>query len=223
LVPEGDWGSRTLAAFRERFEKQGGRLLDVQFFQANLQDFSEPVQRLLNLEDSARRGQSLNSLLGDTVEFSASPASLPDFVFIAAQPQQARLIRPQFRFQGADRIPLYATSLVYEGTTVPARDADLDDIRFCDMPFLLGSGDAVTARKRIRTLWSETFTRYPRLYAFGFDAAKLALNLAKGGRDYRGMTGHLRVSGDGRVHRGLLWAQFQNGRPQLLGEANAPP
>ena len=223
LVPEGDWGSRTLAAFRERFEKQGGRLLDVQFFQADLQDFSEPVQRLLNLEDSARRGQSLNSLLGNTVEFSASPASLPDFVFIAAQPQQARLIRPQFRFQGADRIPLYATSLVYEGTTVPARDADLDDIRFCDMPFLLGSGDAVTARKRIRTLWSETFTRYPRLYAFGFDAAKLALNLAKGGRDYRGMTGHLRVSGDGRVHRGLLWAQFQNGRPQLLGEANAPP
>ncbi|MGH8457972.1 MAG: penicillin-binding protein activator, partial [Nevskiales bacterium] len=224
LVPEGDWGSRTLAAFRGRFEAQGGKLLDVQVFPAGLQDFSEPVRRLLKLEDSQQRKQTLGAVLGDSVEFSGSPGNLPDFVFIAAQPQQARLIRPQFRFLGAGQIPLYATSLVYEGTAAPARDADLDDIRFCDMPFLLGSGDAAVPRDRLRGLWPESFSRHPRLYAFGYDAARLSLRLAGGGsRDFSGVTGQLRVSEDGRVRRSLLWAHFQNGRPQTLGETGPPP
>jgi outer membrane PBP1 activator LpoA protein len=224
LVPEGDWGSRTLAAFRERLESQGGKLLDTQVFPAGLQDFSAPVRRLLALEDSEQRRQALDSVLGGVIEFSTSPGKLPDFVFIAAQPQQARLIRPQFRFLGASQIPLYATSLVYEGAPAPARDADLDDIRFCDMPFLLGSGDGSSARDRIRGLWPDTYARHPRLYAFGYDAAKLASKLASGGnRDHGGVTGELRVAEDGRVHRSLLWARFENGRPQLLGTGRAPP
>jgi outer membrane PBP1 activator LpoA protein len=223
LVPEGDWGSRTLGAFRKRFESRGGTLLDVRSFPAGLQDFSEPVRSLLKLDDSAAREQSVKTLLGDAVAFSASPGNLPDFVFIAAQPQQARLIRPQFRFLGVGQLPLYGTSLVYEGTVVPARDADLDDIRFCDMPFLLGSGEAAAPRERIQGLWSESYPRHPRLYAFGYDSARLALRLASGGsREYNGVTGLLRVDGDGRIHRSLLWAQFHNGRPQLIGDTGRP-
>lgn len=224
LVPEGDWGSRTLAAFRERLESQGGKLLDTQVFPPGLQDFSAPVRRLLALEDSEQRRQALGSALGGAIEFLTSPGKLPDFVFIAAQPQQARLIRPQFRFLGASQIPLYATSLVYDGVPAPARDADLDDIRFCDMPFLLSSGAGSVARDRIRGLWPDSYPRHPRLYAFGYDAAKLASKLASGGgRDYAGVTGELRVAEDGRVHRSLLWARFENGRPQPLGESRAPP
>ncbi|HXG28318.1 MAG TPA: penicillin-binding protein activator [Nevskiales bacterium] len=225
LVPEGDWGRRTLEAFRERFEGQGGSLLDVQTFAPGLQDFSEPVRRLLKLEDSAQRKQALDAVLGAGVQFSASPGDLPDFVFIAAQPQQARLIRPQFRFLGAGQLPLYATSLVYEGSAAPARDADLEDIRFCDMPFLLATGEEAAPRERIRGLWPETYPRHPRLYAFGFDAARLALRLGEGGgRDYSGVTGHLRLSEDGRVRRSLLWAEFRGGRARLLdGVAAATP
>jgi uncharacterized protein len=225
LVPEGDWGRRTLEAFRERFEGQGGSLLDVQTFAPGLQDFSEPVRRLLKLEDSAQRKQALDAVLGAPVQFAASPGDLPDFVFIAAQPQQARLIRPQFRFLGAGQIPLYATSLVYEGTSAPARDADLDDVRFCDMPFLLAGGDGAAPRERIRGLWPEGYARHPRLYAFGYDAARLALRLGEGGgRDYSGVTGQLRVGEDGRVRRSLLWAEFRGGRPRLLdGVAAATP
>jgi outer membrane PBP1 activator LpoA protein len=225
LVPEGDWGRRTLEAFRERFEGQGGSLLDVQTFAPGLQDFSEPVRRLLKLEDSAQRKQALDAVLGAPVQFAASPGDLPDFVFIAAQPQQARLIRPQFRFLGAGQLPLYATSLVYEGTSAPARDADLDDVRFCDMPFLLAGGDDAAPRERIRGLWPEGYARHPRLYAFGYDAARLALRLGEGGgRDYSGVTGQLRVGEDGRVRRSLLWAEFRGGRPRLLdGVAAATP
>jgi hypothetical protein len=223
LVPEGDWGKRTLAAFRTRFEGNGGTLLDVQYFPAGLQDFSDTVRHLVKLDASTQREQSVKSLLGDAVEFSASTGNLPDFVFLAAQPQQARLIRPQFRFLGVGQLPIYATSLVYEGTPSPGRDADLDDIRFCEIPFLLGSGDAAAPRERIRGLWPETYSRHARLYAFGYDAARLAQRLARGGsREYSGVTGQLRVGADGRVHRQLLWAQFQHGRPQLLGSA-APP
>jgi uncharacterized protein len=224
LIPEGDWGRRTLAAFRERFESQGGRLLDVEFYASGLSDFSVPVQRLLKFEASSQRKRSLDAVLGDTVEFSSSPGNLPDFVFMAAQPQQARLIRPQFRFQGAGQIPLYATSLVYEGTLSPGRDADLDDIRFCDMPFLLGSGDNASQRERMRSLWPDSFARHTRLYAFGYDAAKLALRLSAGGeRNLAGATGQLRVAEDGRVHRKLLWARFMGGKPQPLGDHRPYP
>lgn len=219
LVPEGDWGNRTLAAFRERLESQGGKLLDVEAFPASLRDFSVPVRRLLNLKDSEQRKESLNSLLGEAIEFANSPGALPDFVFIAAQPQHARLIRPQLRFHGAGQLPLYATSLVYEGTAVPARDADLNDIQFCDMPFLLGADDKAGAREKIRALWPSTYSQHPRLYAFGYDAARLALRVSSGGsRDYMGVTGHLHVGEDGRIRRDLLWARFENGRPRLLGE-----
>lgn len=219
LIPEGDWGRRTLAAFRERFESQGGRLLDVEFYATGLSDFSVPVQRLLKFEASSQRKRSLDAVLGNTVEFSTSPGNLPDFVFVAAQPQQARLIRPQFRFQGASQIPLYATSSVYEGTLSPGRDADLDDIRFCDMPFLLGSGDDASRRERMRSLWPDTFARHTRLYAFGYDAAKLALRLSAGGeRSLGGATGQLHVAENGRVHRKLLWARFMSGKPQPLGD-----
>jgi uncharacterized protein len=224
LVPEGDWGRRTHEAFRERFESQGGSVLDVQTFAAGLQDFSEPVRRILKLEGSTQRRQALDALLGAGVQFSASPGDLPDFVFVAAQPQQARLIRPQFRFLGAGQLPLYATSLVYEGLASPARDADLEDIRFCDMPFLLAAGEEAAPRERIRGLWPESYPRHARLYAFGFDAARLALRLGAGiGQDYSGVTGQLRLSEDGRVRRSLLWAQFRGGRPQLLGGSAGPP
>ncbi len=219
LIPEGDWGNRTLGAFRQRFESQGGKLIDVEFYPSGLSDFSEPVKRLLKLEASSQRKRSLDSVLGDGIEFSGSPGSLPDFVFVAAQPQQARLIRPQFRFLGASQIPLYATSLVYEGSASPRRDADLDDIRFCDMPFLLGTGDDASRRDRMSNLWPDTFARHTRLYAFGHDAARLALRLSSGGeRSINGATGLLHVGQDGRIHRKLLWARFTGGRPQPLGD-----
>ncbi len=224
LVPEGDWGRRTLQAFRERFESQGGSVLEVQTFVPGLQDFSEPVRRLLKLEDSVQRKQVLAPAPGESVQFAASAGDLPDFVFMAAQPQQARLIRPQFRFLGAGQIPLYATSLVFEGSAAPARDADLEDIRFCDMPFLLATGEEAAPRERMRGLWPESYPRHPRLYAFGLDAARLALRLGEGGaRDYHGATGQLRLSEDGRVRRNLLWAQFRGGKPQLLGGLADPP
>lgn len=223
LVPEGDWGSRALSAFQSSFELQGGKLLDFQTFPSDLKDFSEPVRKLLKLEDSERRKQALGAALGQDLAFTGSPGSLPDFVFIAAQPQQGRLIRPQFRFLGAGQIPLYATSLIYEGTTSSSRDADLDDILFCDMPFLLGSGNQANPREKLRSLWPDIHGRHPRLYAFGYDAATLALRLARGGeREFGGVTGQLRVNEDGRVHRGLLWARFQNGRPRPL-EGTGPP
>jgi outer membrane PBP1 activator LpoA protein len=91
------------------------------------------------------------------------------------------------------------------------------------MPFLVGDGDAAGPREHIQKLWPETYSRHARLYAFGYDAARLTLHLGSGGsRKYSGVTGQLQVGADGRVQRQLLWAQFQHGRPQLLGNV-APP
>jgi outer membrane PBP1 activator LpoA protein len=213
LVPEGDWGSRTLAAFRQRFESLGGTLQGSETFGAKSPDYAQSVSRLLKIAPAPADKPDAQP------SFAPSPGNDPDFVFIAAQPQQARQIRPQFSFFGAGRLPMFATSHLYEGFASSSRDGDLDGIEFCDMPWVLGTGEVAGERDRVRALWPDSYTRYPRLYAFGYDAARLlaAISSGHGGtNDYAAATGRLHIDAQGRVHRGLIWARFEGGAPRVL-------
>jgi outer membrane PBP1 activator LpoA protein len=212
LVPEGDWGTRTLAAFRERFHSLGGTVLDAQTIGSRTQDHATTVARLLKI-GSPPPGSK------ERVLFEPRPGNDPDFVFLAMQPAQARVVRPHFRFYGAGHLPIYATSHVFEGVTAPARDNDLEGVVFCDMPWTIGTGEFAAHRDRMRSQWPESYNRYPRLYALGYDAVRMLPVLA--GREdasrIASATGALKLGSDGRVRRNLLWARFENGTPRLLG------
>jgi hypothetical protein len=70
-----------------------------------------------------------------------------------------------------------------------------------------------------QTYWPEQ-RRLGRLHAMGYDAYQLVgpLFAARGGtmNTIDGVTGRLYLGLDGRVHRQLAWAQFQDGRPVSL-------
>lgn len=148
-----------------------------------------------------------------------------DFIFIAARPPQARLIRSQLRFYHAMHLPVMATSHAYGGHADPARDSDLNGLMFPDMPWILArEGDIAERRARLERLWPDASNRYPRLFALGQDAWRLQTLLRDGdmqwGRLFPGYTGELYLYPDGEIHRTLDWARFVRGRPRPLP---APP
>lgn len=218
LVPDNEFGLRMTAAFRARFEELGGELLTVERYRPGEADYSTPIMRMLNLDQSRLRHQQLRSITGQSMEFEPRRRQDVDFIFLAANTDEARLLRPQLRFHQAIGVPVYATSHVYRpGLT----DRDLDDIRFADMPWIL-SPDSVgqEVRDNVVDLWPGRLERSGRLYALGFDAFRLvplvlghdpALN-----NPLPAMTGLLSLDAQQRIRRDLYWARFASGKPRLL-------
>lgn len=217
LVPEGGWGTRVLEAFRDSFNSAGGNLLDYATFSAQNQDHAEPIKRILRY--GSRQGGSRNT---DKENGNANTRGRKvDFIFIAAQPAQARQIRQQLRYYYASRLPVLATSHVFSGVIDRSRDGDLEDVMFADMPWTIGDASSIKARRQqAQSLWPQVNKRYPRLFAMGYDAWLLVAQLNTGGLQpgflLDGNTGELYLREAGRIQRELNWAQFRSGKPRAL-------
>ncbi len=225
LVSQGDWGSRVLNAFSARFTQLGGALLGSQTYPPNASDYSVSITRLLNIDQSQYRDDQLAGLLGTRLQFEPHRRQDIQFIFLAANAADAKLIRPQLQFYHAINVPVYATSQVYQPGD-PA-DPDLDGITFDDMPWALEtSGAAADTSKIIAGLWPNNFSGNSRLYALGFDAWRLVPLLFKGqgfSMPVQGMTGLLTMDSAGRIHRRLDWASFDNGVAVMLAPLSLIP
>ncbi len=221
LVPTGAWGERMLAAFRQRWEALGGELVDERSYNPQLNDFSASIRGLLNVDRSDQRHRDLERLFNRNVEFNARRRQDIDFIFLAAYPRQARLIRPQLRFYHAADVPVYATSHVFTGSIDQELDRDLDGVTFPDMPWVLGED---SSHQGLRMQLEDHITRagrgLQRLYALGIDAYNViaALNPLKNYAYERfdGETGILSMGPSNRIQRQLTWVRFRGGRPVPL-------
>jgi hypothetical protein len=225
LSPEGPWGDRVYLAFKERWEQIGGRIVEQQSYNSSKNDFSLPIQKLLNIDDSKRRYHQLSALLNTKLMYTSSRRQDVDFIFIAGYPRQARQIRPQLKFFQASHVPVYATSHIFTGNLNPERDRDMDGIRFGDMPWVLS--ETIThrgLRNKVEALISKEGNKHQRLYAMGVDSFNIipALNTLKTYpyERYQGETGSLSLDEKQRVKRQLSWVYFRSGRPVLLEQAN---
>ncbi len=226
LVQDGDWGQRVLDAFTRRFEELGGRVLSQDSFPADTNDFSQQITGLLNLNQSRQRHRALSTVLGQTAEFEPRRRQDADMIFIAAFPAQARQIRPQLRFHHAANLPVYATSHVFTGVLDTAGDRDMDGLVFPDMPWTL-QPDEYAAIGTLRDIWGSRFDAQNRLYALGYDAYQLIPLLREGGRGFQGyfpgVTGRLYLDENDEIRRGLRWAEFHRGRPDISRPATPVP
>lgn len=225
LVSADDWGNRVLSAFSARFQQLGGNLLGTQTYPPDSSDFSIPITRLLNLDQSQYRKEQLRALLGTHLQFEPRRRQDIQFIFLAARNKDAKLIRPQLKYYHAIDVPVFATSQVYQPSD--QADDDLDGISFDDMPWLLDNSGAVAQlRNHLAQLWSNSFDANSRLYALGFDAWRLVPLLYNRGQistPVQGMTGLLSMDSDRRIHRQLVWATFSNGNPKLLQQPMTAP
>ena len=217
LVPNTDWGQRQADAFTKKLEEIGGKVLETNYFDTKANDFSRPIKALLNIDDSGNRYRTLVSTFGKKVEFEPRRRQDIDFIFLAATPRQARLIRPQFNFHLASRIPIYATSSIYSGKKDQKADQDLNGASFVDMPWVLNS-DTNSDHIEISTYWPKRMKRYQRLFALGLDAYQIIPDLAamitNSDTNKQGNTGILSIENN-RIRRTLEIADFRRGRPQL--------
>lgn len=227
LAPDDEWGARMMRAFVERYTELGGYLTETDRFQPDQSDHSDTLRRMLALQEGQSRRWALEVLLGRDLNYVPRPRADADALFLAARPEQARLIKPQLNFFQAVTLPVYGTSHLYTGRTSPGDDGDLDGIIFCDAPWMLGDTHLEPPRTWIAERFPAAGGGAGRLFALGADAYRLIPYLgwlSDHPRDeYPGLSGRLVLDADNRVQRRLAWARFQGGRPVLINDPLPAP
>ena len=214
ITPNTEWGKKINTTFKAQWEELGGVIVGSGEFDAKTQ-FSSLAGWLLHTDQSEARAKQLNRVLGERLGFQARRRQDVDMVFIGANPQEARQIKPALAYQYASNVPVYATSSAFSGITNTNQDQDMDGIRVPVMPWLI-PGAPSPLEQQINTLWQQSRGQLGTLYAMGADAYKLYPRLQQlsslQGSQLQGMTGSLSIAPSGKVHRELSWQIFRNGR-----------
>lgn len=216
LTPSGTWGNRALQAFRTRWTEQGGHIAQSSRYSKDT-NLALNIKATLEINQSEERKKQLVRLLGRKLKFDPRRRQDIDLLFLVATPSVARQVKPALAFYFASELPVYATSHLYTGKASAARDKDLNDIHFCDIPWYLES--APILKQQIDSAWNSKMQRYGRFFAMGTDALQLAerlpmLNALPGSKVY-GATGTLSMRQNGTIERELDWAKFVDGIPVL--------
>jgi uncharacterized protein len=217
IVPEDDWGSRVAAAFDEELRAAGGYVLGQATYNNADKDYGAAIMQALRTDDSRARQQRVQAAIGQKLEFE--PRRRADIGFIFAptpRPTVARLLRPQLRFHLAGDIPTYTLGDAYEPH--PTANQEIDGVMFPDMPWMLGvDGLSAEARAAAVQAFGESAARRGRLFAFGYDALRIAAALQRGQKIApQGLTGTLSLDSQGRVRRELEWVRIKSGTPTPL-------
>ena len=131
------WGNRAAEAFAETWTGLGGLVVSNKSFPDTIDDYSRIIQQFLEVNLSTGRRKVLSAQLGLNLEFTPRRRDDIDMLFLAGNARQARLLVPQLRFFQAHDMPIYATSNVFSGAVNPAVDADLDNLIFGDMRWMV--------------------------------------------------------------------------------------
>lgn len=126
--------------------------------------------------------------------------------FLAAEADQARAIRPYLN----NKMLVFATSQINDGKNDPLLNADLNGVRFVDMPwFVQPDHAAVMVYPRPEGLPADL----QRLYALGIDSCRIAGELFAGHERIRldGVTGRISSRGGNALEREPVQAVFRDG------------
>lgn len=218
LVPNNDWGRRVLQSFATEFEGLGGTLLDYRSYTPDQRDFSNEIENLMGLSGSVQRYKRMRANIGASLQFEPRRRQDAEFIFLATAAASGRLLKAQLKFHYSGNLPTYSTSLVnaLDGHS----NTDLNGVMFADVPWLIKPQPWIQyLPNTFSDHWPQE-RRLGRLHAMGYDSYNLIASLfaGNGGEslDLDGATGRLFLDQEGRVHRRLPWAQFQQGEAIAL-------
>ncbi len=212
LIPEGDWGMNVARAFSEHWRQMDGQVVAQATFEGKANNYSQIIKDAMQLDRSEKRAQKLTWLIGNNIEFHPRRRSDIDFIFLVARPSEAYAIKPLLAFHYAGDVPVYATSHIYTGIPAPAKNRDIDGVKFVDSPW------ALTDQAQEKTLILKELPQsrhYQRMYALGVDAYRLYPRLQQMSRLLEsrvyGESGSLSLNEKGQIERQLLLAVFEEG------------
>jgi outer membrane PBP1 activator LpoA protein len=220
IAPEGDWGSRVATAFEEELRAAGGYVLGQATYNPSDRDYGAAIMQVLRTDDSRARQQRIQAAIGQKLEFEPRRRADIQFIFAPSMPGVARLLRPQLRYHLAGDIPTYMLGDAFEPH--PTANQEIDGVMFPDMPWMLG-GDPLSTEVRgaAAAAFGDSASRFGRLFAFGYDAMRIANSLQRGAPiDPRGLTGTLSLDPEGHVRRELQWMRVRGGTLEPLENTN---
>jgi len=224
IVPESAWGEKIAVAFENQYKFSGGQVVATLKYSAH-KNLAEQVCNFL-AKDAATMCIPQQHKDKKQVNSREMRRQDIDAIFLVAiAPAQARLIIPLLKFYYASDLPIYSISTLYNGSSRPDLNQDINDVYFCDMPWVIqdpGSlNDNLQAMHKQITatpLWVNSFANYSKFYALGIDAYNLAIELntllsaPQGGIE--GASGTLYLDNFNHIYRDLQWAQMKNGMVQ---------
>lgn len=203
IAPADSWGQGIVNTFATQFASLGGQVRESVAYTNNAS--------LDTIVKNALQAKSPNAKNNDPTQ----PNRRQDIsvIFLVATPDKARTIKPLLNFYYADNLPVYATSIIYNGVNDPFKNQDLNGIQFCTLPWYVSDSSQVAlAKANTASMTSTTMG----LYAFGYDAYNMATNFNQLTNGFSGVTGELYLRPNQQVYRECVWAQFKDGQARLM-------
>ena len=223
LYPEGEWGERVAQAFAQEWQSLGGTVTITRTYQEG-PTLGDTVKELLLVAQSQSRGQAVSRFTSLDMDIQPRRRQDMGFLFLLANPDQGRQVKPALNFHYAKDLPVYSTALIHSGESNPRRDQDLNGVRFVDMPWMLSNEDS-ELRRMSNEQWPEGHGRYERLFAMGIDAYRLQSRVfllsTLPSSELPGVTGRLSMKQQ-RIVRELNWGVFINGEARPLPKVAEP-
>lgn len=193
------WSQNIVKILSERWEAQGGKIVDTYQYSSR-PHFAQDIAKLLGINPTEDRAQ----MADDNTKSVLQKQRRQDFdtIFLIALPPQGRQIVPLLKYYYADHIPIYSTSIIYSGSPSPQKDADLNGVIFCDIPWVLNKASK---------------SQYNRLYAVGRDAELLSSELERltilPHFPLHAATGSLSLNSKQQIYRQVQWTAMHAGHP----------
>ncbi len=204
LVTETASSRRVVDAFNSKWRSLGGKISKTVTYSPKQYDHSVELKQLFDINQSQYRYSQISRTLGFKPKFSAYQRSDIDFIFMIANTQTGRLIRPQVNFFSGSKVPVYSTSSIFNGIQDKVNNVDLDGTRFPVMPWVLRSAKIAPYAGQLNML-----------FALGSDAYSVAASYQQLRRDselaINGNTGQVSISRYGETVYQPVWAQFRGG------------
>ena len=203
IAPETAWGRRMQAAFRDAWEGLGGDLRAVTLLSEDTSDNETIAQSLSTLQSESRIKEIEGAFDAPVDSQARRRADLDAVVLLAPNATLAREIRPLLRFHYAGKLPVFATSAIYEPAGGVA-NRDLNGVLF-----VLPAGAL-----------SDDSRRSQPLHALGLDAAAFIDHFNQAGQSrgilMYGDSGDLSVDLMANIRRRLIPVVMSRGKARRI-------
>jgi len=206
-------GQRTANAFKQYWLAKGGKLSRSITYSPTQFDHTTELKQLFDINQSEYRFRQISKTLAYKPKYASYRRSDIDFVFLIADNNTGRIVRPQITFFGGSDVPVLASPSIYNGIQDETNNMDLNNTSFPVLPWILISQEVAPYAGQLNML-----------FALGADAYSLAANLralrADSSLSIEGNMGLLSVKSSGEVIGQPIWADFKQGLAQTQAQLN---
>lgn len=224
IYADNSHGRRLFEQFSHLWQEQTNKEVESVAFQ-NMSKLGKAVKELLDVGLSEKRIKQIESLFGASVKSEERSRIDIDAIYVIANSQQTRLIKPFFDVNVSkfgNGLPIYASSRSYLIDETRSEKLDLNGLTFTEMPWLLSEQN--TSIDRLYEQVGKNDTRLKKLFAFGVDAQNLIPVLPYLAIlpevSIQALSGQLKVDANNRVKRQLKWAQYRQGQVIVIKTLN---